>query len=878
MKFLLANSFLLVSSFCLTTQGQERSLEMLLSEPDIPEETRMLVRFWSNDSDSLNYDKVVTLNSPGLQLQHKSVAQAPKDGCYYGIGNTANTYIPGGMSLEECKICEKTNGKIKKNESYVWGLTEGNGQIYFGVNTNYLCVAMADMTQGGLTSALPAYENECWACEYDKSQHKDEYGAMWGDWKAPRIYHYNPLTNQQDDVTPENDPNMQRIYGLRAAGSADNVSFIAGPNKGNKGITFIAYDNINNKCLGSVIFESLPGFDNFCPFNIRRSIVIDGVLYFGVIYRDLTTNKSNGALLRWYGDETDPFNFKVVGWMPEGASEFAVLKNRLYAGTWPVSICRSEEIPAEGFQPKTTIPSESDRWKTVFNYHSYEPDMRQSYITYCGGMTVYKDQIYFGTIHMTWGNHFIIPSLYNIDPMKNIFGYVNALFGSYRSSALFRLSAEEDITEQESGDDSFKIQEGCKIELLYGEKMLPAYDSQNKKWELRSTGWNPVFGRSGFNNPFINYIWSANVYDDKLFLGTMDFSNLIAPQLESMLNFISIPLPESLKDVLYGVIGKITPSGYELAYIDDPNKKATIISRDGYGNPAAYGIRNIINVGSKMYFGTANPLSLHEDGGWEIIEVQKGKPLSRPMVDWTPKSLKYGETIGENQLNAQVSEGSQLISGTYRYTYCLDEIPADTFFTPGQIALRMEFYPKDTANYAPLKTIRKIQVEKKHLNVMAPDAELEPGQQLSEDNYGLIYDGFVCDEDASVLKKRPEWKVEMSQDGLFGEYEINVSGGESDLYELLYHHGKLIIRVPSALVDSKNDDFRIYPVPAKDRLYFESDQPISKVVISGQDGRIALSVTDPGKSVNLSSLQPSLYLIQIHTEQGIISRKIFINN
>ncbi|MGL4292130.1 MAG: hypothetical protein ACRCSQ_00890, partial [Bacteroidales bacterium] len=349
--------------------GQPASLSQQIKESGISDQMKELLMYWVDEDQTQKAEqKSCEIEFPRLQLTHKHVSRAPLDGCYYGIGDIRNSYKIGGLNLEECQECEKTNGKIKKNESYIWGLTQGNGQIYFGVNTNYLCVAMADMTQGGLTSVLPAYENDCWACEYDKSSHKDSYGPMWGDWKAPRIYHFNPQTGNTEDMTPENDKNMEGIYGLRAAGSLNNVSFIAGPNKGNNGITFFAYDNIKNELKGSYVMACLPDFEGFRPFNIRKSVVIDDILYFGVEYKDLKTGKSSGALLRWYGDDQDPFRFKVVGWLPKGASEFAVLKNKLYVGTWPLSVCRSEEIPQEGFQPVAGEPTDADRWKTVFNY------------------------------------------------------------------------------------------------------------------------------------------------------------------------------------------------------------------------------------------------------------------------------------------------------------------------------------------------------------------------------------------------------------------------------------------------------------------------------------------------------------------------------
>lgn len=877
MKIFTFTSLLLCSSFVSTAQTTD--LSQLIRESDIPDQTKELMLNWVTPEMTNDEFQSVTDIRPFLELRHKHVAGAPKDGCYYGLGDPRNSFVPGGLNQTECAECERNGGKIKKNESYVWGLTEGNGQMYFGVNTNYLCIAMADMTQGGLTATLPAYENQCWACEYDKSPHHDDYGVMWGDWRTPRIYNYNPQTGKQLDVTPADDPNMQKVYGLRAAGSLGNVSFIAGPNKGNSGITFIAFDNVNNRLLGTKTFDKVPGFDDFIPFNIRRSIVINGILYFGVEYKDKATGKSNGALMRWYGDEENPFDFKVVGWTPKGANEFAVLKNKLYIGTWPLSVCRSEEIPEDGFQPKTVKPTDADRWKTVFDYTTYEPDRRLSYITYCGGMTVFKDQIYFGAIHMTWGNHFIIPGLYGINPEEDPEGFINAFFGMYRSSALFRLSIEEDPAKE--GENwgtvsSSKTKDGCKIEMLYGEEKLPAYNDATKKWDIKQTNWTPVFGKSGFNNRFINYVWSANVYDDKLFLGTMDFSNLIVPQIESLIANFGTPLPPAMLTILNAIMKTVNRSGYEFVYFDKPEEKAKILNRDGYGNEAAYGIRNIINIGDKMYLGTANPLNLHEDGGWEIVEVSKEKPFCEPTIKWNPAPLTFGDYINENQLNAVAEADGATVPGTYKYTYCWDNIPTEELVRPGSVELRVEFTPEDAQTYSTIKSKQVVKVGKAPLDVTAPDVEIEEGQSFPSEEYALLYDGFIADHDASSLQSLPVWKTNMQEGAPTGEYEINVSGGESDLYELAYHHGKLIVRLANALDETASKELRVYPVPVKDRIYFEGEAQIEKLVVTRLDGTQVFSVDYPGESADLSTLNPSPYLMMIHTDKGVITRKIFV--
>ena len=48
-------------------------------------------------------------------------------------------------------------------------------------------------------------------------------------------------------------------------------------------------------------------------------------------------------------------------------------------------------------------------------------------------------------------------------------------------------------------------------------------------------GVKPKWGRSGLGNLYTNYIWSMEVYNDRLYVGTMDMSNLIKPAIKTLM-------------------------------------------------------------------------------------------------------------------------------------------------------------------------------------------------------------------------------------------------------------------------------------------------------------------------------------------------------
>ena len=121
-------------------------------------------------------------------------------------------------------------------------------------------------------------------------------------------------------------------------------------------------------------------------------------------------------------------------------------------------------------------------------------------------------------------------------------------------------------------------------------------------------GQTPTYGLAGFNNVFNNYTWIMEVWNESLYVGTMDHSYLV-------LGLVGDVVPEELQPLLDNI-----DYGADLYRFDDSDSSAVAVSLDGMGNPMNYGIRTSIS-GSPMYLGTANPMNLNPDGGWELIKV-----------------------------------------------------------------------------------------------------------------------------------------------------------------------------------------------------------------------------------------------------------------
>jgi hypothetical protein len=67
--------------------------------------------------------------------------------------------------------------------------------------------------------------------------------------------------------------------------------------------------------------------------------------------------------------------------------------------------------------------------------------------------------------------------------------------------------------------------------------------------------------------------------------------------------------------------------------------------------------------------------------------------------------------------------------------------------------------------------------------------------------FTLTYEGFKNDEDESVLIKVPTVTTSATEESEPGEYDVLVSGGEAQNYELSYINGKLTVQEDTGISD-----------------------------------------------------------------------------
>lgn len=545
------------------------------------------------------------------KLAVDTVFQAPVDEAYYGLASPDNRYVPEGLSESALEEIKQNGGQGKRNGSYVWGMGTYKDKLFWSTNNNYLCMqGYGNFVQPGKGDNAP-YENSCWVCEYGQSAYaKEAYeegdeNSKYADIRPPRMYSYDTKTGIVTDITPSiaDYPLLKNCQGLRSCGVHNGVVFFGGPGlyasdwDSKVSAAFVAYDADNDRILST---SSMDNVDGCKVVNVRRWRVINNVLYVTVGLTHPTTGKKIGALLRWYGDKNDPWKFHIVGLVDKEAAELAYFNNRIYIGTWGAvsAVNVSPELPEGGFTP---VGINSDMWPEIWTTESAEPTKTLGRsLTSVAGFHEWRDHLYWGVF---------CPNYYILSSALATYGDLTSpdalafILGNYRTPSFWRL--DKDNT----------------CEMLYGDTSNPKpvynWKGNIEKWELEPNGLTAKWGRGGFGNLCTIYVWALQQYNDNLYIGTMDLSNLAVAAASKLLGDESF---DTLSKLLTGL--DTSDEGFELLRMSDEEEAPKFITQNGFNNAEQYGVRNLEVLNNKLMLGSASMSSLKDNGGWHVLSLE----------------------------------------------------------------------------------------------------------------------------------------------------------------------------------------------------------------------------------------------------------------
>jgi hypothetical protein len=129
---------------------------------------------------------------------------------------------------------------------------------------------------------------------------------------------------------------------------------------------------------------------------------------------------------------------------------------------------------------------------------------------------------------------------------------------------------------------------------------------------------------------------------------------------------------------------------------------------------------------------------------------------------------------------------------------------------------------------------------------------------VSNANYMFSLTGHISDSDFVVDTRRLCLVLETDEAGRDAGFDIDYSAGHSG-------------------VDSHNNDaLSLWPNPARDHVTLSCTEPIQFVELRNAEGRIVHSEYNENQEVTIqtSQLSAGIYLMTVHTQTGVFTRKI----
>ena len=144
--------------------------------------------------------------------------------------------------------------------------------------------------------------------------------------------------------------------------------------------------------------------------------------------------------------------------------------------------------------------------------------------------------------------------------------------------------------------------------------------------------------------------------------------------------------------------------------------------------------------------------------------------------------------------------------------------------------------------------------------------------------FTLAYSGFKNDDNASDLDVLPTISCEANVSSSVGFYDIVLSGGSDKNYYYTLINGQLEVLQGSNVETLSATSLQVYPNPATNFIYIQSESPVEKIEIYNQSGVCMLINDNVTEKTDVSGLANGFYLARIYVDGIPVNKKIVIKN
>ena len=111
-----------------------------------------------------------------------------------------------------------------------------------------------------------------------------------------------------------------------------------------------------------------------------------------------------------------------------------------------------------------------------------------------------------------------------------------------------------------------------------------------------------------------------------------------------------------------------------------------------------------------------------------------------------------------------------------------------------------------------------------------------------------------------------------------GFYDIILSGGSDNNYDFSLVNGRLEVTGASGINNIENKKISIYPNPANQYLYINSESLIKKIELYDLSSNLILLETNTMDRIDVSALNAGLYILHVYTENKVIRQKVIVKH
>lgn len=144
-------------------------------------------------------------------------------------------------------------------------------------------------------------------------------------------------------------------------------------------------------------------------------------------------------------------------------------------------------------------------------------------------------------------------------------------------------------------------------------------------------------------------------------------------------------------------------------------------------------------------------------------------------------------------------------------------------------------------------------------------------------SFTLVYSGFKGNDDVSLLDILPSPSCSATSASPFGKYDIVLQGGSDKNYNYTLRNGVFTIKDNTGIYNVNEYNTTLYPVPATDKIFIQSDVSISKAEIYSVNGQLMqIKAGHDLKSLDISGLIKGSYTVRIFSEDKAIFTRMIL--